>query len=181
MFNDGANSAHDGALCVHLYYFSIVWKVMISSIGLSLGVFGWGIMNFWYLTCVCSILNFTYSWYIVQHHSLRMLLYRCTLSVEDMPLTALSQPYLFSFPRFSRLVLFLLSYHMWFLCVLSESLGPTYERERLCFEHWCNSLNADFSLHPFSCKSHGFIFPYGGKYTTACLCRILPSSVGPVT
>lgn len=47
---------------------------------------------------------------------------------------------------------------MIFLCVLSESLGPTYEREHLYFEHWCNSLNTDFSLHPFSCKSHDFIF-----------------------
>lgn len=52
---------------------------------------------------------------------------------------------------------------MIFLCVLSESLGPTYEREHLYFEHWCNSLNADFSLHPFSCKSHDFIFLYGRK------------------
>lgn len=84
-------------------------------------------------------------------------------------------PHLVSFPRFC-FVLFLLSYHMIFLCVLSESLGPTYEREHLYFEHWCNSLNADFSLHPFSCKSHDFIFLYGRKHPMACLCRILPSS-----
>lgn len=123
--------------------------------------------------CVFNFKFYIFLVHGVAPHGLRMLSYRCILSIEDIPLTALSHPTWLVSPVS---VLFLLSYHMIFLCVLSESLGPTYEREHLYFEHWCNSLNADFSLHPFSCKSHDFIFLYGRKHPMACLCRILPSS-----
>lgn len=43
---------------------------------------------------------------------LRMLSYKCILSIEDILFTALSPPCLFSLLCFSRFVLFLLSYHM---------------------------------------------------------------------
>lgn len=148
--------------------------------------FGMGVMNFWYLTCVCSILNFTYSWYMVLHHMPEDEVIQVRVTCWEHSSHCPFSPYLFSLLCFSRFVLFLLSYHMWFLCVLSESLGPTYEREHLCFEHWCNFLNADFSLHPFFCKSHDFIFLYVGKHPMVCLCHILPSSgsdtlAGPMT
>lgn len=104
-------------------------------------------------------------------HGLRMLSYKCILSIEDIPLTPTC---LVSSVSLDLFVSAFPSYVI-FMC-LSESLGLTYERVHLCFEHWCNSLNTNFSLHPFSCKSHDFIFLYGGKNPMACLCHILPSS-----
>lgn len=132
--SDGANSTHTGALActVTLSFYSVK-------------------------SCVC--VQFSVYLFLLHgtmlHHS-RTLSCKCVLYTEYIFLTPFSRP-LLPFVSFVPLDSFCFCFHIVHgFCVYVEIEGLPM-RAHLCFEHWLNSPNVNFSC-VFSCKQHSLVF-----------------------